>query len=78
MATWTGIDTHVRSEFGDRPGRGGARADRLRKAWIGDDEFDVLVGTDPGRAGTQPLVVLVTPWIVEHLALYARRLWSQR
>jgi hypothetical protein len=57
---------------------GAAEGDGLRKAWIGDDEFDVLVGTDPGRAGTQPLAVLVTPWIVEHLALYARRLWSQR
>ena len=50
----------------------------LRKARIGDDEFDVLVGADPGRSAAQPLAVLVTPWISEHLALYARRLWSRR
>lgn len=52
--------------------------DGLRRARIGDDEFDVLVGAGPDQAGVQPLAVLVTPWISEHLALYARRLWSWR
>ena len=55
----------------------------LRTARIGDEEFDVLVGAgpdraDPDRAGVEPLAVLVTPWITEHLALYTRRLWSRR
>lgn len=52
--------------------------DGVRQAWIGDDKIDVLVGPAAGRDRAQPLAVLVTPWIVEHLALYAWRLWSQR
>lgn len=52
--------------------------DGLRKARIGDEEFDVLVAPAAGADGIRPLAVLVTPWIIEHLALYARNLWSRR
>jgi hypothetical protein len=50
----------------------------IRPARIGDDDIDVLVASMPGQDQAQLVAILVTPWIVEHLALYARNLWSRR
>jgi hypothetical protein len=50
-------------------------AGEIRPARIGDDKIDVLVGSAADRAAVQPLAILLTPWITEHLALYARTLW---
>src|SRR5262247_261351 len=38
---------------------------------------EIQLGEGDGD-GVRPLAVLVTPWILEHLALYARNLWSRR
>ncbi|ASW54510.1 hypothetical protein [Plantactinospora sp. KBS50] len=49
----------------------------LRAARIGDDEVQVI--TEPGPDGrARPLAVLATPWIDQHLLLYARTLWHRR
>jgi hypothetical protein len=48
----------------------------VRRGRIGDDEVDVLIGRlqdeDP-----QPVAVLVTGWMREHLYLYSRELWHR-
>jgi hypothetical protein len=49
----------------------------VRPARIGDDDIDVLVASPPGQDRAEPVAILVTPWIVENLALYARNLWSR-
>src|SRR5262245_42446991 len=54
-----------------------AGGEDVRPARIGDDEIGVLVATTPGHDQAEPLAILVTPWIVQHLALYARNLWSR-
>jgi hypothetical protein len=56
----------------DEPGTGDG-GHGLRRATIGDYDVDVLVGED-GRL----LAVLATPWIDQHLLLYARALWHRR
>ena len=49
-------------------------ADGVRPATIGGYDVRVVVGEWPdGRA--RPLAVLTTPWIEQHLLLYARTLW---
>jgi hypothetical protein len=50
---------------------------RLWHATIGDYDVEVVTGEWPdGRP--RPLAVLVTPWIEQHLLLYARTLWRRR
>jgi hypothetical protein len=49
----------------------------LWRAMIGDDEVRVLVGEWPD-GNPQPLAILTTPWIEQHLLLYARTLWRRR
>ena len=51
------------------------RAD-VRRGRIGDYDVDVLMRTDADAE--TPAAVLVSPWIFEHLTLYARKLWSRR
>jgi hypothetical protein len=53
---------------GARPG--------LRKAKVGDYEVDVVV--DEESDGSRPLAILVTPWIEQHLLVFARTLWRRR
>jgi hypothetical protein len=60
----------------DDAGDGSAGRADLRPAMIGDDEVQILVGDGP--QGPQPLAVLMTPWIEQHLLLYARALWHRR
>lgn len=50
--------------------------DGLWPAKVGDYDIQVLVdlGTQPPR----PLAILATPWIEQHLLLYARTLWRRR
>jgi hypothetical protein len=56
---------------------GDAGRDGVRPARIGDYDVDVLVDAGPdGRP--RPLAILATPWIEQHLLLYARRLWRPR
>ncbi len=46
-------------------------------AKVGD--YDVRVLTDPGPDGRpEPVALLATGWIDQHLLLYARRLWWRR
>ena len=42
---------------------------------VGEYEVQVLLGDG---AGAGPVALMVTPWMREHLALYARSLWSGR
>jgi hypothetical protein len=51
----------------------GPSADGVRRARIGDYDVEVLVDEGPG--GARPLAILATPWIEQHLLLYARTLW---
>lgn len=49
----------------------------VQAATIGDDAVQVITRRDEeGRP--QPLAVLSTPWIDQHLLLYARTLWHRR
>jgi len=50
----------------------------LRPGRIGDYDVEVLLGQAGDRGGPRPLAILVNPWMFEHLALYARKLWSRR
>ena len=43
---------------------------------IGGDPAELLL--DPTAAEAEPIAILMTPWIFEHLTLYARKLWSRR
>jgi hypothetical protein len=49
----------------------------LWRAMIGDDEVRVLVGEGPD-GHPRPVAILTTPWIEQHLLLYARTLWRRR
>ena len=49
----------------------------LWRAMIGDDEVRVLVG-EGVNGHPRPLAILTTPWIEQHLLLYARTLWRRR
>lgn len=42
---------------------------------VGGYEVEVLLGEG---AGVGPVALMVTPWMREHLALYARTLWAGR
>jgi hypothetical protein len=71
MATPPAIADEIRllDQAGDRPW--------LRKAMVGDYAVDVVVGEWPdGRP--RPLAILTTPWIEQHLLLYAPTLWRRR
>jgi hypothetical protein len=60
----------------DDGGQTGTPAD-IAAARIGDDDVRVLLGPGPdGRH--EPVAVLNTPWIDQHLLLYARTLWHRR
>jgi hypothetical protein len=49
----------------------------LRRALVGEYEVEVVVGEWPdGRP--RPLAILTTPWIEQHLLIYARTLWRRR
>jgi hypothetical protein len=61
-------ETRLMAEDHDRPS-----ADGVRRARIGDYDVEVLV--DEGPDGARPLAILTTPWIDQHLLLYARTLW---
>lgn len=50
----------------------GMNADR-QVGSIGGDPVEVLVGDVDGVR--RPLAIRVTPWITEHMFVYARRLW---
>ncbi|MEV4702961.1 hypothetical protein [Actinoplanes sp. NPDC049316] len=51
--------------------------DRIVRAKVGDYDADILVRGGPhGRP--EPMAVLATPWIEQHLLLYARELWHRR
>lgn len=54
-------------ELLDTPPRDGLRAGRT-------GGYDVELVAEDDRV----LAVLVSPWIFEHLTLYARKLWSRR
>jgi hypothetical protein len=57
-------------------GEDDAVTEGLRPARIGDYDVEVLVEARPdGRP--RPLAVLVTPWIEQHLLLFARTLWRR-
>ena len=80
LATAPPIADEIRLTDGPRAdgprGDGVARAG-LRPAKIGDYDVEVLVADGPdGRAA--PVAVLATPWIDQHLLLYARTLWHRR
>jgi hypothetical protein len=49
----------------------------LWRAMIGDDEVRVLVG-EGADGHPRPVAILTTPWIEQHLLLYARTLWRRR
>jgi hypothetical protein len=72
LATSQAIAAEIRLE----PGPPDDQGDGPRPAKIGDDDVEVLVSPGPnGRP--QPLAVLMTPWIEQHLLLYARALWRR-
>jgi hypothetical protein len=76
LATSEVIATEIRLAADDQDPEG-ADPDRLRRAMVGDDEVEVLVGK--GADGEpRPLAILATPWINQHLLLYARTLWRRR
>lgn len=55
----------------------GHAADGLLPARVGD--YDVQVVVRAGADGRpRPLAVLTTPWIDQHLLLFARTLWRRR
>lgn len=56
----------------DDPGRGG-----LRRGKVGDYDVEVVADERPGGDG-RPLAILVTPWIEQHLLVFARTLWRRR
>lgn len=55
----------------------GAGPTDLRAAKIGDYDIQVLVNERPGER-PRPLAILHTPWIEQHLLLFARVLWRRR
>jgi hypothetical protein len=49
----------------------------LRHALVGEYEVEVVVGEWPDGQ-PRPLAILTTPWIEQHLLIYARTLWRRR
>lgn len=69
LATAAGAVPDDRERTGTPPDVAAAR--------IGDDDVRVLLWPGPdGRS--EPVAVLSTPWIDQHLLLYARTLWHRR
>lgn len=59
------------------PDPDGAGRDGLRRAKVGDYDVDVVVREGPdGRA--RPVAILTSPWIEQHLLVFARTLWRTR
>jgi hypothetical protein len=51
--------------------------DDIRPARIDDYDVEVVVAT--GSDGQpRPVAVLVTPWMEQHLLIFARTLWRRR
>lgn len=48
----------------------------IRRGRIGDDDVEVLIGS-AGGDDLEPVAVLVTDWMREHLYLYSRELWHR-
>ena len=59
-------------ELGDDAGPPG-----LRRAKVGDYDAEILVREGLGGQ-PEPIAILSTPWIEQHLLLYARTLWHRR
>jgi hypothetical protein len=76
LATAEEIATEIRLVPDDDEHDGGV-PDGLRRARIGDYEVQVVVG-EAADAEPRPLAVLCTPWIDQHLLLFARTLWRRR
>jgi hypothetical protein len=51
---------------------------RITLGRIGDYDVDVLLDPPAGKTAARPLAIMVSPWILNHLALYARALWSRQ
>ena len=49
----------------------------LWRAMVGEYEVQVVLGEWPDGQ-RRPLAILTTPWIEQHLLLYARTLWRRR
>lgn len=76
LATPEAIATEIRL-VADGQDQDAARPDGLRRAKIGDYDVEVVVAEGSGGQ-PEPLAVLATPWIEQHLLLYARTLWRRR
>jgi hypothetical protein len=50
----------------------------VRRARIGADEVEVLLGDAATSDAARPVAIFVTDWIRQHLSLYARELWHRR
>ena len=50
----------------------------VRRALIGAEEVEVLVGDLATADAGRPVAIFVTDWIRQHLSLYARELWHRR
>jgi hypothetical protein len=74
LATPEVIVQEIRLDDGEQ--QSSAHSDGVWPAKVGDYDIQVLVDldTDPPR----PLAILATPWIEQHLLLYARNLWRRR
>ncbi len=46
-----------------------------RPGRLGEYDVDVLTA---GGEGDRPVALLVSPWVREHLTVYARKLWTDR
>src|SRR5690606_15860444 len=64
-------------ETAGEPGGDSGHSGGLRPAKVGDYDAQVLVGEGPDGQ-PRPLAILTTPWIEQHLLLYARDLWRRR
>jgi hypothetical protein len=76
LATQQMIADEIRLEPDVRERDRDARAE-VRRAKIGDYDVDILLGEWPDGQ-PRPLAVFATPWIEQHLLLYARTLWHRR
>lgn len=64
-------------EAAGEPGSDRAHSGGLWPAKVGDYDAVVLVGEGPDGK-PRPVAILTTPWIEQHLLLYARDLWRKR
>lgn len=56
----------------------GSPGSDVRRALIGAEEVEVLLGDLATADGGRPVAIFVTDWIRQHLSLYARELWHRR